>query len=388
MTSRTRFLALVVSTPLMVFAVVGGLLGKVSAGQNSYQHLRVFEDVVQLILGGYVEEVDIAKVMDGAMRGLADGLDADSAYLTSEEARDIERGTPLPEAGIGVELTRQYYLRVLAARDGSPAARAGLRTGDYIRAIDSRATRDLSVFEGTRLLRGEPGSRVTLTVIRGNVADPHVVTLVREKPAPVDVTGRVIPPGIGYVRVAAFTASSASQIRRRSEELARSGATRLILDLRHTAEGPLEAGLETARLFVPSGTLAIRASRDGQQDVVSAQPGDGALALPVTILTTRGTSGAAEVFAAALHGNGRADLVGERTAGRAALQKLVRLPEDRALWLTWSRYLTPAGEPLHTKGVTPDLEIAEPEVEYGAAPATDDPILDAAIARVGAKRAA
>ena len=388
MTSRTRLLVLGVSTPLMVFVLVGGLLGKVSAGQNSYQHLRVFEDVVQLILGGYVEEVDINKVMEGALKGLADGLDADSAYLTSDEARLVEQGVPLPEAGIGVELTRQYYLRVIAVRDGSPAAKAGLRTGDFIRGIEGRPTRDLSVFEGTRLLRGAAGSRVSLLVIRGNAAEPHAVTLVREKPAGPEVSSRMLQPDIGYIRIAAFGPQVREQLKQRIDELARGGAARLVIDVRRTAEGPFESGIDAARLFVTSGTLAIRASRDGAQEIITAKKGDGGVSAPVTVLTSQGTSGAAELFAAALAGNKRADLVGEHTAGRAGVQKLVRLPEDRALWLTWARYLTPAGEPVHTRGLTPSLEVAEPDVEFGAPAPTRDPILEAALERLGVKRAA
>jgi carboxyl-terminal processing protease len=388
MTSRTRWLVLAVSTPLMVFVLVGGLLGKVSAGQNTFQHLRVFEDVVQLILGGYVEEVDVNKVMDGALKGLADGLDADSAYLTTEQARLVEQGVPLPEAGIGVELTRQYYLRVIAVRDGSPAAKAGLRTGDFVRGIDGRATRDISVFEGTRLLRGPAGSRVTLLVIRGNAAEPHSVTLVREKPAGPEVSGKVLQPGLGYIRIAAFGPGVRDQLKQRVDELARGGATRLVIDVRRTGEGPLESGIDAARLFVAAGTLAIRASRDAEPETIAASKGDGAVSAPVTVLTSLGTSGAAELFAAALSGNKRADLVGEHTAGRAAVQKLVPLPEGRALWLTWARYLTPAGEPVHLRGLEPNLEIAEPEVEFGEPAPTKDPILDAALERLGAKRAA
>jgi len=118
-----------------------------------------------------------------------------------------------------------------------------------------------------------------------------------------------------------------------------------------------------------------------------SEPGDGRLDVPVTLLTTRGTAGAAELFAAALAGNGRADIVGERTAGRAALQKLIPLPEGRALWLTWARYLTPSGDLLHTRGLAPTEEVAQPEVDFGEPAPTTDPILDAAIARAAGKGA-
>src|SRR3954454_23304628 len=193
MTTRTRLSVLLISTPILAFVVLGGLLGRASTGDEKLQHLRVFDDVVSLIMNNYVEEVKVDRVMDGAMRGLADGLDPDSAYLDSRLVKVAEAGaTALPPGDVGIELTRQYYLRVIAARDGSPGAKAGLQTGDYVRAIDGTPTRDMSVFEGSRLLHGQPGTKVVLTVIRGNAADPHELTLVREKPSGSPVTGRLV----------------------------------------------------------------------------------------------------------------------------------------------------------------------------------------------------
>src|SRR4051794_38926079 len=167
MSSRTRLIVLTVSAPVVAFAIVGGLLGKVMAREDTYQYLKVFDDVVSLVTSHYVEDVNVDKIMKGAMHGLADGLDPDSAYLTADEVKQVESGAPLAPAGVGIELTRQYYLRVIAARDNSPAAKAGLPTGDYIRAINNMPTRDMSVWEGVRALRGAPGSKVSITVIRG-----------------------------------------------------------------------------------------------------------------------------------------------------------------------------------------------------------------------------
>src|SRR6266481_8262085 len=198
MSSRTRVIVMSISAPVIAFAIVGGFLGKVMAREDTYQHLKIFDDVVSLISSNYVEEADIDKVMRGAMRGLADGLDPDSAYLTVAEVRQVESGAPLPPAGVGVELTRQYYLRVIAARDNSPAAKAGLHTGDYIRAINDVPTREMSVWEGIRALRGAAGTKVSITVIRGNAADPHVVELTRESEPPSVVSGRIAGPGVGY----------------------------------------------------------------------------------------------------------------------------------------------------------------------------------------------
>jgi carboxyl-terminal processing protease len=383
MNFRSRLVVLFVSTPILIFVLVGGFLSKVSAIQDSYRPLRALEDVVQLILAGYVEEVDIDQVMEGALRGLSGGLDPDSAYLTRELTHELQQGTAPPAGDVGLTLTRQYYLRVVAARDGSPADRARLRTGDYIRVIDGTATRDMSVFEGARRLRGAPGTTVSLTVIRGNAAEPHVVELVREPATTPTLSDRMVRPAIGYVRVPAFGPDTADALADRVEALVRNGAGHVLLDLRGTAQGELDAGIAAARLFVKSGTLALLASREAEvPERIEARSGDGRLTVPMTLLTSRGTAGAAEIFTAALNGNDRAAIVGERTAGQAALQKLVPLPEQRSLWLTWARYLAPSGELIHARGLEPDEPVAEPEVEFGDPEPTRDPILDAAVARV------
>ncbi len=389
MTLKSRVTVLLISTPVLAFVVVGGLMGNASAnrGDETFQHLRVFEDVIRLVMNNYVEEVKVDRVMEGAMRGLADGLDPDSAYLNPKQLKEVESGAALPEGDVGVELTRQYYLRVIAARDGSPAAKAGLATGDVVRTIDGKPTREMSVYEGARLLRGKPGTSVALTIIRNNAADPHDVTLVREKPGGADVTGRMLDGNIGYLRVSSFREGVVAGVRQHTSGLSKSGATALVIDIRRTAEGPIANGIEAARLFVKSGTLALLGS--GQQQAgerIDAKPGDGPIELPVLLLVTTGTSGAAEVFAAALDGRGRGELIGERTLGRAGVQKLVRLPENRALWLTYARYSTPDGKPIHGKGLDPDVAVEDNDVEFGATAPQKDPILDAAIERLKTRK--
>ena len=406
MTLKTRLSILLLSTPVLIFVVVGGLIGRASSvpeGDATYQHLRVFEDVLSLVISNYVEEVKVDKAMEGALKGLAEGLDPDSAYLNAQQVAEVQSGVQPPEGDVGLELTRQYYLRVIAARDGSAAAKAGLQTGDYVRAIDGRPTRDMSVFEGARLLRGQPGSKVTLTVIRGNAADPHEVALVREKPSATVVSGKAATPEVGYVRISSFRDGVVDQLKKQIADLSKSGSKSLVIDVRHTAEGPLENGIAAARLFVKSGTLSVKGGREAKdsdkaakdaaakstpRETIAAKAGDGGIDLPVQILITNGTAGAAEIFAAALDGNRRADLVGEHTLGRAAVQKLVKLPENRGLWLTYSRYLTPSGESIQGKGLKPDVEVEDNDVaDFGVALSDTDPILDAALARIAKKAA-
>jgi carboxyl-terminal processing protease len=379
---------LAVSLPVIAFVVIGGFLGQAMTRDDTYQHLRVFDDVLSLVLNNYVEEVDVSRAMRGAMNGLADGLDPDSAFLTPALVKSVESGESPGAGDVGLDLTRQYYLRVVSARDGSPAAKALIRSGDYVRAINGRATRDMSALEGMRLLRGAPGTKVSLLVIRGNAAEPHVVDLVREKPTGPEVSSRMADGAAGYVRVVQFSKQTPALLKQQIDALARSGATRYVIDLRGTASGDIDDGIAAARLFVRSGTLTIRQGKGDQREVVPALASEGEVTARIAVLVDSGTAGAAELFAAALDGNDRATLVGERTLGRAARQRLIKLPDGSGLWLSHLRYLTPGGSAIHEKGLDPDLDVEQPEVDFGAeAPATD-PTLQRALQHLAEKKAA
>jgi len=375
MSSKSRWLLLCLSTPLVVVAAVGGLLGAPAAPQKGFEHLRVFEDVVSLVTGAYVETVDPDKVMEGAMRGLAESLDPSSAYLPPDEVALIEKQTPLGDGDTGLVITRQFYLRVLGVKDGSAAARAGIRSGDFVRGIDGKPTRDMSAFTGTRLLRGAAGSTVKLVIIRGNAAEPHDITLTREKIDPVTVTSEfTAKDGVGYVRIKTFAAGTADAVRQQTVKLQQQGAKGVIIDIRNVADGAYDEAIKTSQVFIASGTIATRAGRnDANKEVITAPAGSTALTIPVVLLQTFGTSGPAEVFAAAMSGNKRAELVGERTAGLAAEQHLVKLPDNFGLWMTYRRYFTNAGKTMLEKGIEADVIAEEPNVEFGeSAPSADD----------------
>jgi len=385
MTSRARFWVLAVSTPLIAFVIVGGYLGQARGRDDTYRHLRVFDDVVTHVVNNYVEEVDLERAMRGAMRGLSDALDPDSAYLTPELVKVVEENKDPGPAEVGLDLTRQYYLRVVSARDGSPAARAGLRTGDYVRAIDGRPTRDMSIYEGARLLRGAAGTKVALLVIRGNAADPHEVALVRERPTGGELATRMANPSTGYVRVVEFTKDSPARLTQAFGALAKTGAQQFVVDLRGTARGDIDDGLAAARVFVPSGTLAVRQTKS-QRETITAQATGSVITAPLVLLVDQGTAAAAELFAAALDGNSRADLVGERTLGRAARQQLVKLPDGSGLLLSSVRYFTPSSAEIHERGLAPDVQVPPLDIEFGAALPAKDQALDAALARLATSK--
>ncbi len=383
---RFRLLALLVSAPLVIVVVLGGLFSSASARQGAFPHLRVFEDVISLIVSSYVEEVQVDEVMEGALRGLADGLDGDSAYLTPAETKLIEANAPEAAGDVGVVLSRQYYLRVVAARDNSPAHKAGIRSGDYIRAVDGLPTREMSVVEGARRLRGAPGSPVKVTVIRGSTTDPREFTLTRERAPAATVSSRMLPQGPGYIRVSSFAGGAPASLKTAAAQLQLAGARSLIIDLRNTAEGALGAGVEASRWFVPAGALATRATRGDTRETIEAKPGDALIVVPVVVLVSNGTARAAEVFAAALAGAKRAEIVGEQTQGSAGDQKLVKLPQGRGLWLTWARYLTRDGKPIHEEGLPPDVVVEEPNFEFDEVPPAGDAMLDKAVERALGKK--
>ncbi len=389
MSSRTRTLVLSITAPVIAFVLVGGVLGRAMGRQETYQHLKIFDDVVSLISSNYVEPANLDKVMRGAMNGLVDSLDADSAYLTPEQVKQFESTAPQAPAETGLEITRQYYLRVISAHDNSPAAKANLRPGDYIRAINDVPTRDMSVWEGMRALRGAAGTKVKLTVFRNNQADPHDIELVREVLPAGDVTSKIAAAGIGYIRVPAIGPKTAEQVKAHAATVSKSGATRLIVDVRKTASGTYEQGIALARLFVANGTLAQRDVKGAAaKDMIVSNTGDGAITLPLVLLVDSGTAGASELFASALAGNKRADLIGEHTIGRAGVQKLIKLPDGSALWLTTARYLTPSGGALHEKGLEPTVGVDLPDVEFGQPIPAGDPALDKALERLAEKKAA
>ena len=381
MSPRTRLLAVVTSTPLVILVLVGGMLGAARpvTGQQGFDDLPVLRDVVRLTLGAYVETPDIEKVMDGAMRGLTDHLDAASAYLPPDEVRALDAGTPLPAATPGITVSKQFYIKVVGLRDDSPAARAGLRSGDFLRDIDGVPTRDMSVHTATRMLAGRAGSAVDLLVIRTNMAEPRAMSITREAPGTVRATGRRLPGGEAYVRVTSFEAGATAQIAAAVHDLGTAAAPGVLIDLRDVADGTPEAGIEAARRFVASDTLATLAAKHAAPTTTPAATGDGALTMPTVLLVSNGTGQAAEVFAAALADNDRASLVGLPTAGLAGVQTLVRLPEGHGLMLTTARYVRTDGTPIHERGLRPDTFVDVPVVPFDQDPPEADATLAKAI---------
>jgi carboxyl-terminal processing protease len=364
MSPKSRLLVALASTGLIGYIAVGSLLGK-ALGDTSYGQLAIFNEVVRLVLDAYVEPVNLDRAMAGARLGMADSLDGDSSYLDAEQYKLLQQPVADTDADVGLVLTRRFsFLMVVAARAGSPAAKAGLRPGDLVKAIDERHTRPMPAIVAERLLRGAPGSTVKLSLLRAG-SEPLDVSVVRERLKPAAVEGRMLEGGTGYVRVPEFTPATAQAVRAEIESLRRSGAARMLLDLRDAAWGAPADGVAVAELFLQGGPVAKLVGRRVDEKLLQADATRSAWAGPLAVLVTNGTAGPSEIVAAALAEAGRAKLVGEHTFGRAAVSKTVPLPEG-GMVLTVAKYMSPTGKAIHGEGLAPSVPVSQDDDEEPA----------------------
>jgi carboxyl-terminal processing protease len=384
MSARTRLAIALLSTALTGYIAVGVLLGRVM-GDTSYGQLMIFNEVVSLMLNNYVEPVNLDRAMAGANVGLTEALDGDSGYLNAEDFKLYQEGAKADDGEIGAVLTRRFgFLMVVAMRPGSPAEKAGLRTGDVLKTVDGRHSRPLSVPVGERLLRGAPGSVVKLKVLRAG-SEPLDIDVVRERLLPAEPSRRTLDDGTGYIKVREFGARTADSVRNEIEILRKSGAGRMVLDLRGAGYGSPQDASKVAEIFLKGGVVAKLSGRKISEQVLAADPAKNGWDLPLAVLVDTGTSGPGEIVAAALKDAGRAQLVGERTFGRAAQQRAVPLPEG-GLVLTVGKYVAPGGNAIHGRGVEPSVVVDAPDADAGEA---KDPMLDKALELLrAAKKAA
>jgi carboxyl-terminal processing protease len=377
MSPRGRLVVALVSTLLVAYVAVGSLLGRVF-GDTTYGQLAVFNEVVRLVLDAYVEPVNIDRAMMGARMGLTDALDGDSAYLDADELRAYQQPPREGEAEIGVVLTRRFsFLMVAATRAGSPAAKSGIKPGDIVKTIDGRHSRSLSPPTGQRLLRGEPGSIVKLTLLRAG-SDPIDLSVVRERLVPVAPERRMLADSTGYIKVTEFTPRAADEVRSELDALRRAGAHALVLDLRGSGTGAPADGVKIAELFLKGGPVGKLSGTREDEQVFSADPARSAWDRPLAVLVDVGTGGAAEVVTSALLDAGRGPIVGEHTFGRAGVQKIVPLTEG-GLLLTVAKYVSPKGTAIHGKGIEPTVVVDVPDRDEDEAAPAGDPILDKAL---------
>ena len=361
-----------------------------AAQESTYQALEVFNGALMLIRDQYLEPVDPAFLMDGAVRGIFEALDADSAYLSADELARYRSRESL-NASVGLGLQKRYYLHVDDVLPGSPAAEAGIERGVAITAIDGRNTRELRIPVALLLLAGEPGTSVELSLRGATDSEPRPVTLERAVLADPPVEHRMLEEGIGLVRIRRFHEGTTAQLAAAIRSLEEGGADSLTLDLRGSrGRGGCEAGVEVAGAFTKGEPAQlVQRNADGEEVTtpLEAPAGEPLFAGPVAVAVNRGTVCPGEVLAAILKSRDDVDVVGRRTAGRTGRPELIELPEGDAILLSTAHIRGPDGEDILGVGVSPSVGPADLDVE-----STDlddeDPELDLATRALKRRREA
>ncbi|HEY0082703.1 MAG TPA: S41 family peptidase [Pyrinomonadaceae bacterium] len=364
MSFRSKFLIVVFSATLALYAVVGGLIFTRAQQQNDPgAQLRIFESVLQHIHDDYVDEPDLNKVRAGALRGLAYGLDPYSTYLTVDQVRDFRVGLDKGQAGIGAELSQvASYLYVIAPVKGGPAEQAGVQAGDIIEYIDNKATRDISLYDARQLLNGPAGTEIKVRILRAGTR-PLTVSIKRAPVQAPGVESRVEASKVGVVRVNSLSDGDAAIVQKRVQELQKQGSQKLVLDLRGVAGGSLAEGVRVANFFIKDGALAQTIGRGNKSlKTFNADPKLAIFEGPVAVLIDRGTAGAAEVVASAFIERKRGEVIGEKSFGAGAEQQLFPLRNGDGLLLTTVKWASSAGKSFIGAGVSPTVEVKRPEL--------------------------
>ncbi len=366
MPKSSKILLLVVSVVLVLTVFVGARATGVSAAsepqEGAYRQINVYSEVLHHIQSDYVVEPDINAVTNGALRGLLESLDADSSYMSPDDYK-VYKAAKAGRAQVGINVSKRFgYATVVSVVPGSPAAKQNLSDGDIIEAIGSLDTRDLSLATIQMLLEGQPGTELTIAVVRPRKATPDKVTMTRTIVALPPVADSMYEnASILYLKPGVLDHDHVTQIETKLKAMPKFGNKKVLLDLRDVAAGDMAEATRLANFFLKSGTIATLEGQKVEKVVYTADAAKAiAPAAPMVVLVNRGTAGPGELVAGALLDDKRADLVGEKTFGEGAQQKTFELPDGAALILSVAKYESPSGKKLQDDGVTPGTLVAGP----------------------------
>ena len=375
MSFRGKLWVLIISGVIAVYAVIGGMplvggLLTTSAQQpvnDAAAQLRIVESVLQHIQNDYVDDPNMDKVRLGALRGLAGGLDPYSSFLTVDQVKAFEASKTSNKVGIGVEFSQiSGYLYVISSVKGSPAEKAGIKTGDVIEYIDSKATRDISLYDERQLVNGDPGSSVTLRVLR-SAEKPQTIKVVRGAFRAPAAESRVEAGKVGVIKVYGLEDGQSAEVKNQIANLTKQGVSKIVLDLRGVSAGTIAEGVATANLFIKDGELAKVIGREKKVlTTFTADPAKAAFDGGLAVLIDLGTAGAAEIVASAVEDRKRGEVIGERSFGSGTEQKLFPLSSGGGYLLTVAKWASPSGttflgEERGTTGVKPTIEVKRPD---------------------------
>ncbi|MEE9911892.1 MAG: S41 family peptidase [Deltaproteobacteria bacterium] len=349
---------------LGLFAVFGPYSdSKVSAAKdkNIYKEIKLFNEVLDMVQRNYVDNVDSTVLIQGAINGMIKSLDPHSAFMTAEVYKELEVETQGRFGGIGIEITiLKDVLTVVSPIEDTPAFKAGVKTGDQIIKIDGKSTKDITILEAVKKLRGPKDTKVTITILRENMTQPRDIVLTRAIIEVKSVKAKTFDDRIGYIRIASFHERTAADLRKALAEVTEKTKPMkgLVLDLRNDPGGLLNQAIEVSDMFLKSGIIvSTRGRTKNMETKTMARENGGEISVPMVVLVNEGTASAAEIVAGALQDNGRALIVGTQTFGKASVQTVIPLEDGSALKLTTARYYTPSGRSIQAEGIKPDIVI-------------------------------
>jgi len=373
--SKKKFLVVA-----LVFFFLGIYMGLTHARrvgadiESAYGKLKVLADVFSIVERNYVEPVKANNLINGAINGMLETLDPHSNYMAPEMYKEMQTETRGSFGGIGFEITiRDKVLTVVAPIEDTPASRAGIQSGDMILRIDGKSTKDMTLMEAVKLMRGPQGTQVTITVMRQGFSEPKDFTMTRAIIPIRSVRSKSLETGYGYIKVSQFIERTFPDLENalskiESQEKPLKG---LILDLRNNPGGLLEQAVKVADLFLDSGMIVYTEGRvEGQKMKFFVQKKEKSREFPMIVLVNGGSASASEIVAGALQDHGRAVILGSQTFGKGSVQTIIPLEDGSALRLTTARYYTPKGRSIQAQGIAPDIPVADllPEGKRGVAP--------------------
>jgi carboxyl-terminal processing protease len=361
MSTKLKVTVLASSLAILLFTIVGGFVNvRASSNDGAYRQLSVYSEVLSRIRSEYVEEPNIPGVTEGALHGLLESLDANSSYLSAAEYKRYKAMKTDAKGDIGAVVSKRFgYAAVVAVIPGGPADKAGVENTDIFESIEGKSSRDMSLAEIREMLAGQPGSTVTVSVVRPRRAEPQKIVISRDVVTIPPVSDKMLADNVGYLKVDSFPDGESEQIASKIRNLQKQGAKKIVFDLRNSAGGEESEGIATANLFLDHGTITYLQGQKYPRQAFTAEPAKDITKVPVAVLVNRGTAGPAEIVAAAILENARGDVVGDKTFGDGSVQKTIEMQDGAVLFLSVAKYYSPGGKAIQDAAVTPNVLVAD-----------------------------
>jgi carboxyl-terminal processing protease len=333
-----------------------------------YEDLRTFSEIFGRIKKDYVEPVSDKKLLEDAVKGMLSGLDPHSAYLDTEEYKELKEGTTGQFGGLGIEVTMENgFIKVVSPIDDTPAQKSGVKAGDLIIKLDDKPVKGMTLTEAVKHMRGDPGSKIDLYIVRDHVSAPIKITVTRDIIKVKSVKSRMLEKNYGYIRISSFQSGTGEALKEAIANLKKDNKGNikgLVLDLRNNPGGVLNAAVEVSDAFMKSGLIVYTEGRIANSQMrFSAAPDDLIDGAPIVVLINAGSASASEIVAGALQDSKRAIIMGEKSFGKGSVQTILPTNSGSAIKMTTARYFTPSGRSIQAKGIEPDVALQNVKLE-------------------------